>query len=414
MTSVELRLYDPARDRKATHRIWREVGWIGKDESEAEAMDYYVACGRALVGTYDGEAECLVLAAPGRMRYLDDDVSLSCITGVTTSRVIRKQGIASRLVAKIIAEEAAEGAMLSGLGMFEQGYYNQFGYGSGGYETRIAFDPAHLEVPSKPRVPSRLTADDWQEVHASRLLRRRAHGGCNLLPAAITRAEMTGDGEDFGLGYRDGEHGELTHYFWCSAKEVEHGPYTIRWMVYQTPEQLLELLSLLKSLGDQVRLVRMMEPPGIQLQDLIRQPFRHMRVTDRSRYEAKIEALAYWQMRICDLKGCLERTHLCGETLRFNLTLDDPIERFLDETAPWKSLTGEYVVTLGETSGVEQGTDSALPTLKASVGAFTRMWLGVLSASGLAITDSLSAPSELLDRLDRTLRLPQPHPDWDF
>jgi hypothetical protein len=42
------------------------------------------------------------------------------------------------------------------------------------------------------------------------------------------------------------------------------------------------------------------------------------------------------------------------------------------------------------------------------------MWLGVLPASGLAATDRLSAPPDLLDRLDRGFRLPQPDPVWDF
>jgi hypothetical protein len=36
------------------------------------------------------------------------------------------------------------------------------------------------------------------------------------------------------------------------------------------------------------------------------------------------------------------------------------------------------------------------------------------SAIGLAVTDELSGPPELLRQLDRTLRLPQPRPDWDF
>jgi hypothetical protein len=48
------------------------------------------------------------------------------------------------------------------------------------------------------------------------------------------------------------------------------------------------------------------------------------------------------------------------------------------------------------------------------VGAFTRLWLGVRPASGLAITDDLCAPPALLDQLDRVLRLPEPKPDWDF
>jgi hypothetical protein len=60
------------------------------------------------------------------------------------------------------------------------------------------------------------------------------------------------------------------------------------------------------------------------------------------------------------------------------------------------------------------GKDNNLPTLSASVGAFTRMWLGVRPPSGLAVTDQLSGPPELMAALDQLLRLPQPKPDCDF
>jgi hypothetical protein len=127
-----------------------------------------------------------------------------------------------------------------------------------------------------------------------------------------------------------------------------------------------------------------------------------------------VHTSAYWQVRMCDLAGCLERTHLRGDVVRFNLALSDPIERFLDDDAAWRGLSGDYVITLGPSSGAEIGADANLPTLAASVGAFTRMWLGVRPASGLAVTDMLSGPPELLETLDWALRLPDPKPDWDF
>ncbi len=77
-------------------------------------------------------------------------------------------------------------------------------------------------------------------------------------------------------------------------------------------------------------------------------------------------------------------------------------------------MAGDYVVTLGPASGAAPGTDAALPTLDATVNAFTRLWLGVRPASGLSITDDLAAPPELIEALDDVLRLPEPHPDWDF
>jgi hypothetical protein len=232
----------------------------------------------------------------------------------------------------------------------------------------------------------------------------------------MTREEMieSAHGHGFGLGYCDGPDGELTHYFWCRARDVEPGPYQVQWMVFQTPGQFLELMALIQSLGDQVRLVRMFEPQGIQLQDLLDRPFRKRLVTEKSRFECTMRARAYWQMRVCNLPACLERTHLRGEEVWFNLRLTDPIERFLSEGAPWRGLTGDYRVVLGHSSGAERGRDAALPTLTASVGAFTRMWLGVRPATGLAVTDELSGPPELLDALDWVLRLPDPRPDWDF
>ncbi len=71
-------------------------------------------------------------------------------------------------------------------------------------------------------------------------------------------------------------------------------------------------------------------------------------------------------------------------------------------------------MTLGSSSGAEPARDNTLPTLTATVNAFTRLWLGVRPATGLAITDDLDGPAELLAQLDEVLRLPAPHPDWDF
>jgi hypothetical protein len=411
---VTFRNYDPNKDREAVHRIWREVGWLEKDEKMERAADVIIECSRALVAEINGEAECLVLTTPSTMRYLDRDLAFSAITSVTTSRVARKQGLASRLTALAVAADSSDGALVAGLGIFEQGYYNQLGFGSGGYEHWISFDPARLKVSAKARVPRRITSDDWEMVHASRLARLRGHGACSLNPSGATRSEMLWAKNNFGLGYCDGPNGELTHHFWCRAKEVEHGPYSIEWMSFQTPAQFLELMALIRNLGDQVRLVRMREPQGIQLQDVIEQPFKQRQVSDKSKFESSMRATAYWQMRTCNLLGCLERTHLRSGEVRFNLALTDPIERFLDESAPWHGAAGDYVVTLGLSSGAEPGKDDSLPTLTASVGAFTRLWLGVRPASGLAVTDELSGPPELLEKLDWTLRLPDPKPDWDF
>ncbi len=406
-----IRDFDTERDKEAVYRIWREVGWLEKGK-EAQ-MDCGLYAGTALVAEVNGEAECLVLSTPGTIRYLEEDLSLDAVTGVTTSYVARKQGLAGRVLARSIATRAKEGMLVSGLGMFDQGYYNQLGFGTGGYEHHLRFDPAQLTVSTKARIPRRLTTKDVETIHEVRLKRMRSHGSCNLLPSAATQADVENSENGFGLGYFDGEAGELTHCFWGSAKG-EHGPYSIYLLLFQTPAQFLELMALLKNLGDQVHIVGMHEPANIQIQDLLKQPMKHRRVTQKSELEVGSWSAAYWQMRINDLAGCLAKTHLESKSVRFQLHLTDPIEKFLDTEETWRGTSGDYIVTLGEESEAVRGTDSSLPVLTATVNAFTRMWLGVRPATGLAITDTLSGSPELLATLDKVLRLPSPRPDWDF
>jgi len=411
---MEFRLYDESRDREAVHRIWREVGWIepGNDQ-HAQGLDLFLTAGRALVADVDGGAECLASTAIGDIRYLEENLPFSCVTAVTTSHVARKRGLAGRLTAEAVAADAAAGALVSGLGMFEQGYYDRLGFGSGGYGHWLYFDPAHLTVEVRAGLPHRITVEDWEAVHASRAGRLRAHGSCNL-PPQFTRAEMTWSKHGFGLGYkREGGDG-LDHHVWFEVEGGETGPYRVLWLAYRDATQFLELMALLKSLGDQIRLVRIIEPPGIQMQDLLDRPFQLRNATEKSKFENTMRAVAYWQMRILNLPACLAQTKLPGGEVRFNLVLSDPIADLLPENAPWRGVAGEYVVTLGPSSGAEPGRDASRPTLTASVNAFTRMWLGVRPASGLAYTDALAGPPELLEALDVVVRLPDPKPDWDF
>jgi hypothetical protein len=411
---MKFRNYDADKDQAAARRMWREVGWIEEDEKDQQGLDHFIGSGAAIVADVAGEAECMVCTAPGSVRYLDEDLPFSCVTAVTTSHVARKQGLAKNLTAAAVAAGAAEGAVISGLGMFEQGYYDQLGFGTGGYENIISFDPALLTVSVKPGVPCRLSVDDWEAVHANRLGRSRAHGACNLNAAAFTRAQMIWTKGGFGLGYKNEDGTGLSHHAWFSTEGSGIGPYGVQWLVYRDAAQFLELMALIKNLGDQVRLVKTLEPPGIQLQDLLRQPFRTSYVTRQSKFENVMRALAFWQMRILDLPACLARTHLACGDVRFNVELSDPIEGALDGDAPWRGAAGEYVVTLGPASGAEAGRDDSLPTPVASVNAFTRMWLGVRPATSLAITDELAGPPDLLETLDVVLRLPDPKPDWDF
>ena len=219
----------------------------------------------------------------------------------------------------------------------------------------------------------------------------------------------------FGLGYADGPNGELTHHLWMNTKSMENGPVSVWWMSFQNSDQFLELLGLIANLGDQVHLVRMREPAGIQIQDLLDQPFRRSRISEKSQFETRTSSFSYFQLRVCDVVGCVSAARLDGAPVRFNLSLTDPIQPILDELeTEWRGVAGEYVVEFGPTSSAAVGHESGLPTLHAGVGAFTRLWLGVLPATGLAVTDDLKGPPELLAALDRILCLPPPKPDWDF
>jgi len=409
---MKLREYAPDRDRDAVLRIYREVGWCSKPEHE-EAFAGLVQSGRTMVAEVDGSAECMVTTDPGSIRHGERDLPFTAVTGVTTSRVARKRGLAGRLTARVLAEEAVGGSLVAMLGVFDQGYYNQLGFGNGGYEHWCTFDPSQLTVAVKPRVPDRLGLSDWERMHANRLQRVLRHGSCNIASPELTRADMQWGENGFGLGYTD-EEGRLTHHLWCSAKETEHGPYSVFWTAHRSKEEFLELLGLLRSFEEQVRSVELREPPGIQLQDLLRKPFRSRQITRRSPHENRMTASAYWQVRILDLEGCLASTSLDAEPVRFNLALSDPVERYLEDGSSWRGVAGDYVVEVGPTCRAAGGREPSLPTLTASVNAFSRLWLGVRPASTLSWTDELSGPEEILARLDRAFRLPPPSPDWEF
>ncbi|UCF10380.1 MAG: GNAT family N-acetyltransferase [Candidatus Bipolaricaulota bacterium] len=412
MSEPVFRTYDPERDRDGVARVWREVGWIDTKDHE-EAMDVFLEANANRVATVDGSVESFVSSGPGRLRYLDEELPLSCITAVTTSRMARRLGLARGLLARALAEDVRRGAIVTELGMFDQGFYDRLGFGTGALEVSYTFDPASLVDTGEPRVPARLGKEDWESVHASRLARRRLHGSVNIARAAMTRAEMMWSEHGFGFGYH-GEDGTLSHHAWVSTKDVESGPYSLWWTSFRTREELLELLAVVRSWSDQVPLVRFREPPGIHFQDLLRRPFRSRMLTKDGKYAVRVSAGAYSQVRILDLAACIEHTHLEEADVSFNLALHDPIRDHLPPDNPWPGLSGDYVVTLGRSSTARHGTDAKLPRLRASIGAFSRLWLGARSASSLAWTDDLDGPPELLRALDRSLRLPAPHPDWDF
>ena len=404
-----IRRYDHQRDRDSLMRVYREVGWLGKEQEKEQQFDSYVTASRGFVAELNGAAECGVLMDSGSMRYQEGELPFAAVAAVTTSRVARRQGLAGSATATALADAALRGAAVAGLGMFDQGFYNQLGFGTMAYDHWVTFDPATLRVPGRPRPPQRISLDDAAAVHAARLQRLRPHGGINLHHPNITRSGMVESDQGFGLGYRDGD--RITHHFWAEAKG-ESGPYEVWWMAFQSTDELLELLGLLHSLSDQVLYVALQEPPQIQLQDLLEWPFRQRARSRRAEHENRMSSDAGYQVRILDLAACVAALEARAE-LEFNLQLHDPVARFLPEDG-WRGTTGEYVVRLGASSTATPGSDPGLPTLRAGVGAFSRVWLGVRPAVSVAITDDLSGPPELLAELDAALALPEPHFNWGF
>jgi predicted acetyltransferase len=355
----------------------------------------------------------MVASSEGSLRHLESDIPLCIIASVTTSLIARKQGLASRMTAALIAEAAQSGSELSALGMFKQGYYSRLGFGTGPYEHRVQFDPSQLVVSSRARIPQRLTCDDYKDVHFALLNRWPTHGGVNVFAAELAHADMGWTEDAFGLGYRNAN-GELTHFIWGENKG-EHGPLTINALAYQNAEQLLELLAMIKGLGDQVYSVSLLEPSHLQMQDLISSPLRRQTTTEGSEHEEGNYAEAFWQIRINNLESVLQRTHLPGRPeLSFNLELTDPISQYLSKESTWQGISGDYTITLGENCTATSGHRPSLPLLKASAGGFSRLWLGCASATAISLSGEIEANQELLNSIERSLCLPLPKTGWEF
>jgi len=406
-----IRPYEP-KDQEHCIRILREVGWMEGKDTDKEVFEGYISDTKSLVTELNGEVEVLVLTRPGQVLYQKEDLPMSAVTGVLTSRVARMKGHALSTTALAIADSAKEGAVVSFLGIFDQGYYDKLGFGTLGYFRISSVDPAKLKVPKLTRAPKRLTKDDAEAIHNCRLHRKRLHGGCNLEGVGATGCELIWIEKGFGLGFEN-EAGELTHFLWLVAKD-EHGPYRCVCYCWQTPEQLVELFSALKSLSDQVHSVRMSEPPGFQLQDFLDRPFATIRARHGGDHAINTTCNAWAQCRILDVPTCIGALKLCGEPLSFQLELADPIIDYLPVACSWKTTAGSYIVRLGEKSTASEGYDDSLPVVSCSVNDLSRLWIGSASAESLATVGNLEAEAELVASIDTLINLPIPLIDWGF
>ncbi|MFP4427571.1 MAG: GNAT family N-acetyltransferase [Spirochaetaceae bacterium] len=409
----DIRTYQPD-DLEQAQRVWKEVGWI--IDKDYEPLRILLEDSRTEVGLLRGAVESMAITEEGSFRYLDEDLPMTVVAAVTTSLIARRQGLAGRTTAQALRTGAEAGDLVAALGIFDQGYYDRLGFGTMPYTHRIAFDPAQLIVPEVRRAPHRFDASHSEAIHRSRLGRMRGHGSVNIRSSTHTRTGMLENKESRGLGFYD-ESGEISHHMWGRIED-EHGPFHIWWTAYRNYEELMELLSLLRSLADQVHLVHMEEPRGIVLQDFLKTPFKFRRSTAKGKLEQTIITAAASQLRLLDIPRAVEKMRLPAvagrESLEFNLTIDDPVERYLPEDAQWRGCGGSYVVRLGERCSAERGRGRRLPQLRVSIGGFSQLWSGARTVEHLHLRGVLETDANTRERLGRLISLPIPGFEWLF
>ncbi|MCK5156627.1 MAG: GNAT family N-acetyltransferase [Spirochaetales bacterium] len=409
---MKFRDYDQKKDFKHVFRIWQECGWVEDEEKDKKAFTIFTSTGHRKIAELNEVPECFITTSPGKMKYGNTSLKLTAVTAVTVSRLLRKQGAASRLLASMLEQDISEGADVAGLGMFEQGYYNRFGFSTMGYEHWYTFDPAKLIIYKNGGIPVRITSDDWEEAHRCISERKMSQGFITFDSPELIHSEMLWSKNGFGLGYK--KDGKLSHYAWFSTDNTESGPYDVRWMAYSNWDQFLELLGTIKSLEDQVRTVNMREPASIQLQDFIEKPFQLQTITRKSKFESRMRSIAYQQLRICNLENCINAIVYEGEIFSFNLHLTDQLVDHLPETSTFKGCAGDFTVSIGHVSEIQEGTTEGLPWVKGSINGFTRLWIGTLPASTISLTEDLSIDESLINDLEKAFYNPSARSDWDY
>ena len=406
-----IRAYKP-EDLEHSLRIFREIGWMDGKDSDKDVFMAYIDEGNSLVADLNGEVEVFVVTRNGCCKYLEDDIPFSAVTGVATSRVARQQGLAGGATAMAIAESAKNGAAMSILGIFDQGYYEKFGYGNTVNHRISTIDPSQLKVPRLSRSPKRLSKNDAKAMHECRCRRKRYHGGCNLNGSGETKATTIWQEHGFGLGFEN-ENGMLTHFLWIEPKG-EHGPYNVCFTGWETHEQFIELLSVLNSLSDQIHGVRMADPPRLQLQDFLTRPHATRRARKGGDFDINVVSQIWMQCRILDLPVCVGAMKCCGPPVSFNLELTDPIEKYLPKESSWRGIGGNWTIRIGENSSATLGSDPALQTASCTVNDLSRIWFGSSTAESVSVTGDFRSDPELIQAIDRVVCIPTPVVDWDF
>ena len=405
-----IRPYNEETDVQAIKDIWTEIGWLEASD-DTDGVRWTFADGQGLVAEINGRPEVAVNGVSGSIQHMNTSVPLWGITSVTTSRVARRQNLASRMTAHSVSLGRDAGALVSILGVFDTGFYDRVGFGSGSYELNSTVDPASLRVAAPQREAKRLTVNDYAAIHAAIQNRMLAHGQARLEYPGELRAGLKWESYGAATGFETD--GELTHCFYGKAAN-DKDQLVVHDMVYRDRSQLMELLGLLAGYADQYTSIRfIMDPTVIQLNDLLYRPVRHRRVTSTAEVPLRTDALPWWQLRlnnVCEAMSILHAT----DQIEFAMEVQDPIEDHLPENIGWRGESGTYRVKLGPSTVCERADGGSLPILRCSVNALSRWWFGIASANALAATSDFNGSPDLLDSLDRVLNLPQPHVNLPF
>ena len=185
----QIRPFDITKDLQAARQIWRECGWFENDDDDIYLEDFY-AHGNGHVAALDDQAECIAHCIPGTIQHQHVPLKMASISSVVTGAIARRRGLAKVVTAQTLATAATEGYDVAVLGMFEQGFYDQLGFGSGTYEQVIALDPSDLISSSTHRIPRRLNKSDWRHVYSALRNRWLNHGACVLDAPKLSRARL--------------------------------------------------------------------------------------------------------------------------------------------------------------------------------------------------------------------------------
>ena len=164
---------------------------------------------RGWVAEVNGESECLVITDPGILRHQDEDLSCSCITGVTTSRVVRRQGLRVGSWRRRSLKTPRQGSWFPHWGCSSR-VITTSSDSQRPIRVSVLFDPAAIKVYTKPRIPKRLGLDNWEAVYTSRTRRFRSHGAVSVLNPHHVKADMMGLTTCLVSGIRKTESGRIS------------------------------------------------------------------------------------------------------------------------------------------------------------------------------------------------------------